>query len=199
MTTPHEMPDDPGAPEVTDEEATAAPGPELEPEEEAVVEGNELDDVPVTDPLAEAEAALAERTEDLQRLTAEYTNYRRRTDRERTAAIDGAKAAVVAELLPILDDLELAAQHGDLEGPFKAYAEKLQSTVASLGVTAFGEPGEEFNHDIHEAVQDISSGDDKAIGTVLRRGYRIGDRVIRTAMVVIDDAPAGDADTADAE
>ncbi len=189
------MPDDPGAPEVTDEEATAAPGPELEPEEEAVVEGNELDPdaVPVTDPVAEAEAALAERTEDLQRLTAEYTNYRRRTDRERTAAIEGAKAAVVAELLPILDDLELAAQHGDLEGPFKAYAEKLQSTVAGLGVTGFGEPGEEFNHDIHEAVQDISTGDDKAIGTVLRRGYRIGDRVIRTAMVVIDDAPAEDA------
>lgn len=137
---------------------------------------------------------LAERTEDLQRLTAEYTNYRRRTERERKAAVDQAKAGVVAQLLPILDDLVLAGQHGDLEdGPLKAFADKFRGTLESLGLAAFGEEGESFDPEIHEAVQDLSEGDEKVLGKVLRQGYFLNDKPVRTAMVIIAD-PAGEAE-----
>ncbi|MGJ4093445.1 nucleotide exchange factor GrpE [Corynebacterium macclintockiae] len=133
------------------------------------------------------EAELAERTEDLQRVTAEYTNYRRRVERDRASVITGAKAEVAAELLPILDDLEMAEQHGDLTGPLKSMSDKLQSVMASMKVEKFGEEGDEFDPNCHEAVQDTSSGDDKVLATILRRGYRLGDRVLRNAMVIIGD------------
>ena len=120
-------------------------------------------------------------------MTAEYTNYRRRVERDRVATIDGAKADVAAQLLPILDDLDLAESHGDLTGPLKATADKLQAVMRSMKVEAFGAEGDEFNPDHHEAVQDMSSGDDKVVGTVLRKGYRLGDRVLRNAMIVIED------------
>lgn len=135
------------------------------------------------------EALLAERTEDLQRLGAEYANYRRRTERERQGVIDGAKASVLGKFLPILDDLDLARQHGDLnDGPLKAISDKLVTALESEGLKPFGEEGEPFDPEIHEAVQDLSSGGEQALGTVLRRGYRVGDRVVRTAMVIIADA-----------
>lgn len=132
------------------------------------------------------EAQLAERTEDLQRVTAEYANYRRRTERDRVGIIDTAKAGVVGQLLPILDDLDLAQQHGDLtEGPLKTFADKFQSTLTGLKLEAFGETGELFDPEIHEAVQDLSQGDTKVLGTVLRKGYRFNGKLIRNAMVII--------------
>ena len=138
--------------------------------------------------VSDVEAQLAERTEDLQRVSAEYANYRRRTERDRQGIIDTAKASVLTQLLPILDDLELARQHGDLnEGPLKAFADKFTDTVTGLKLTPFGEEGETFDPEIHEAVQDLSSGEEKTLGTVLRRGYRVGDRVVRNAMVIIAD------------
>ncbi len=142
------------------------------------------------------EAQLAERTEDLQRISAEYANYRRRTERERSAIAETAKASVVTQLLPILDDLDLARQHGDLaDGPLKAFADKFQDTLKGAKLAAFGEEGEDFDPEVHEAVQDLSTGEEKKVGTVLRKGYRVGDRLIRTAMVIIAD-PAGGADEA---
>ncbi|KQB86105.1 nucleotide exchange factor GrpE [Corynebacterium lowii] len=141
-------------------------------------------------PEAEEPAAdpVAELTEDLQRVTAEYANYRRRSTRERQAAVEAARASVVSQLLPIMDDLALAKQHGDLEeGPLKAFSEKFHSTLDSLGLVAFGEEGEGFDPELHEAVQDSSSGDEKILGTVLRQGYRLGDKTIRHAMVMIAD------------
>ena len=132
-------------------------------------------------------AELAERTEDLQRVTAEYTNYRRRVERDRVSVITGAKADVASELLPILDDLEMAEQHGDLTGPLKSMSDKLHSVMASMKVEKFGEEGDEFDPNCHEAVQDTSSGDEKVLATVLRRGYRLEDRVLRNAMVIIGD------------
>lgn len=189
---------DPGAPENTDPEATSAESAEAAAAEAAEAQG-------VDEGLADAEAAaaeaegvnpednnsieaeLAERTEDLQRVTAEYTNYRRRVERDRASVITGAKAEVAAELLPILDDLEMAEQHGDLTGPLKSMSDKLQSVMASMKVEKFGEEGDEFDPNCHEAVQDTSSGDDKVLATVLRRGYRLGDRVLRNAMVIIGD------------
>lgn len=131
---------------------------------------------------------LAERTEDLQRLSAEYANYRRRTERERQVAVDGAKAQVLSQFLPILDDLELARQHGDLEdGPLKAIANKLEAVLSSQKLEPFGAEGDSFDPEIHEAVQDLSSGGEQVIGTVLRRGYRVGDKLVRNAMVIIAD------------
>ncbi|MCX2163857.1 nucleotide exchange factor GrpE [Corynebacterium auriscanis] len=130
---------------------------------------------------------LAERTEDLQRVTAEYTNYRRRVERDRASVIAGARADIAAQLLPIVDDLDLAESHGDLTGPLKAMADKLQGVLNSVKVEAFGVEGEEFNPELHEAVQDTSTGDDKVVGTVLRKGYRAEDRVLRHAMIILAD------------
>lgn len=135
----------------------------------------------------DVEAQLAERTEDLQRLNAEYTNYRRRTERDRQSVIETAKAKVISDLLPVLDDLDLAKQHGDLEGPLKAVADKLRKGLEQHSLTAFGEEGEPFDPEMHEAVQDLSSGDEQVLGTVLRQGYRVGERLVRNALVIIAD------------
>ena len=133
-------------------------------------------------------ALLAERTDDLQRVSAEYANYRKRVAQERQATIDQTTSNVVHKFLPVFDDLDLAEQHGDLkEGPLTAFAGKLTGILGELKVTPFGEKGDEFNPEIHEAVQDLSSGDEKRLGVVLRKGYMIGDRLLRTAMVIIDD------------
>lgn len=141
------------------------------------------------------EAELAERTEDLQRITAEYANYRRRTQAEKQQVIEVAKAGVLTQFLPVLDDLELAEKHGDLaEGsPLRSFRDKLVGITEALKLTPFGEAGEEFDAERHEAVQDLSEGDQKVIGTVLRRGYQVEDRLVRTAMVIIaDPAPQGE-------
>ena len=139
------------------------------------------------DPQEALTKELAERTEDLQRVTAEYTNYRRRVERDRASVIAGAKADVASQLLPILDDLALAESHGDLTGPLKAMADKLQSIMNSVQVEAFGAEGDEFDPELHEAVQDTSTGDEKVVGTVLRKGYRMPGRVLRNAMIILAD------------
>ena len=217
-------PQDPGNPANTDPEATSAEAAEAAAAEAASADGAvdeaaEAQADAATAGTAEAEAAvedaahdiadedasaensleaqLAERTEDLQRLNAEYTNYRRRTERDRQAVIETTKAKVLADFLPILDDMELARQHGDLnEGPLKAIADKLTGVLTTNQLTPFGAEGDAFDPEVHEAVQDLSTGDEQVIGTVLRRGYTVGERVVRTAMVIIAD-PAESADTAD--
>ncbi len=143
----------------------------------------------------DVEAELAERTEDLQRVSAEYANYRRRTERDREALVLNAKASVLTALLPVLDELELAQQHGDMEdgSPLKAFGDKLRDTLKGQKLEPFGEEGEAFDPEMHEAVQDLSSGEEKALGTVLRKGYKVGDRLVRTAMVIIADPAEGTA------
>ena len=142
------------------------------------------------DPVAAIQRELDERTEDLQRLSAEFANYRRRVDRDREAERVQAKAKLAGELLVLADDLDRAEEHGDLTDgtPLKAFADKFRGVLTAQGVEEFGTAGEEFNPDIHEAVQDLSEGDDKVLANVLRKGYRINDRVIRTAMVIIGDS-----------
>lgn len=214
MTNPYneQMPDDPGAPEATDEQYVSPDQAESLADEAAESEALATDEDPLlaadadledTAEIADAEVnpdadgdgavsdielQLAERTESLQRVSAEYANYRRRTERERSQAGDNAKAKVATQLLPLLDDLDLAEQHGDLsEGPIKAFADKFRGIVNGQGITEFGAEGDEFNPEIHEAVQDLSQGDTKVVGTVLRKGYMIGDRLVRNAMVIISD------------
>ncbi|MEU2040251.1 nucleotide exchange factor GrpE [Nocardia niwae] len=134
---------------------------------------------------------LAERTADLQRLTAEYANYRRRVERDRKAAIDSAKASVVTELLGVLDDLDRARAHGDLEsGPLRSVADKLTAALLKQGLEEFGSEGEPFDPTLHEAVQHEGSGHDPVIGIVMRKGYRFGDRVLRHALVGVTDGVA---------
>ncbi|MBO0854079.1 MAG: nucleotide exchange factor GrpE [Nocardia sp.] len=145
-------------------------------------------ETPAAEAASESGTELAERTADLQRLTAEYANYRRRVERDRKAAIDSAKAAVVTELLGVLDDLDRARAHGDLEsGPLKSVADKLATALRKQGLEEFGTEGEPFDPTLHEAVQHEGEGHDPVIGVVMRKGYRFGDRVLRHALVGVSD------------
>jgi molecular chaperone GrpE len=154
--------------------------------------------------IAELTAEVAERTADLQRLSAEYANYRRRVDRDREAVLVNARAQFVGDLLTVLDDLERADKHGDLVGPFKSVADKLVGVVQKLGLEPFGTEGEPFDPTVHEAVQhevaEVDGPTVTVLSAVLRRGYRIGDRVLRPAMVMVTErADDGTAEAAPAD
>ena len=147
--------------------------------------------------LAAARAEAEERTADLKRITAEYANYRKRVDRDRSAVVDGATGAVLASLLPVLDDIERARAHGDLTGAFKAVADQLEAGLEKLGLRPFGSVGDAFDPMLHEAVAHQGSAE-VSVPTcmvVLRRGYRQGDRLLRPALVTVAD-PAEDAPAA---
>src|SRR5215472_12954841 len=152
---------------------------------------------------AEAVAKLAERTADLQRLQAEYANYRKRVDRDRMAVREQALANVLHELLPVLDDIGRAREHGELTGGFKSVGESLEGLVAKLGLTSFGEPGDPFDPTLHEALLHSYSADvtEPTAVQILQPGYRVGDRIIRPARVAVaepgDDAPAATQDADD--
>ncbi len=130
---------------------------------------------------------LAERTNDLQRVNAEYANYRKRSEREREGLASIAQAALIAELLPVLDDIDRADQHGDLNGGFKNVADSLRAVLERAGLEAFGTDGEPFDPSVHEAVAHTTSPDveSESVSGVMRRGYRQGDRVLRAAMVAV--------------
>ncbi len=132
---------------------------------------------------------VAELTADLQRVQADFANYRKRALRDQEAAGERAKAVVVSQLLPVIDDLERARSHGDLEsGPLKSVADKLAAALAGLGLVEFGTEGEVFDPSLHEAVQHEGDGSDPVIGTVMRKGYKLGELVLRPAMVAVVDA-----------
>ncbi|MEU2700625.1 nucleotide exchange factor GrpE [Micromonospora aurantiaca (nom. illeg.)] len=132
---------------------------------------------------------LEERTRDLQRVTAEYANYRKRVDRDRNLVQEQATGAVLTALLPILDDLDRAREHGDLVGPFGSVAEQLTGALAKFGLTAFGETGDPFDPTRHEAVAHQTSADvtEPTCVQVMRRGYQLGERLLRPAMVAVAD------------
>lgn len=140
------------------------------------------------------EEQLAERTADLQRLQAEYVNYKRRVDRDRELVRAQGEAAVLHSLLTVLDDIARAADHGELEGGFKAVADALHQAVAKHKLEAFGAEGEPFDPAHHEAVfhaGESAEVDTTTVHSVMRTGYRHGDRVLRPATVgVVDPAAA---------
>jgi molecular chaperone GrpE len=153
-----------------------------------------VDEAPAAQPTSGAgggdlESQLAERTEDLQRVTAEYANYRRRVDRDRTLVVDQAAERFALQLFPIVDDIERARDHGDLTGAFKVVAERVLGLLDGLGVAAFGVAGDPFDPSLHEAVIHDTSSEVSVptATTVLRQGFRRGDRVLRTAMVAVTD------------
>lgn len=148
------------------------------------------DTVPVDERVAALEATVAERTADLQRLQAEFTNYRRRVERDREVVRERAVGNLLVGLLPVLDDIGRARSHGELEGGFKAVADSLEATVTKLGLQPFGEAGEPFDPTVHEAlVHTLSSEvDGPTVTEVYQPGYRLGDTVIRPARVLVADA-----------
>jgi molecular chaperone GrpE len=162
---------------------------------------------PTSESTASADAVLLEeRTRDLQRIQAEYANYRKRAERERLAAGELAIGRVLGELLPVLDDLERAKAHGDLTGALKAVADKLEQVTSKLGLQVFGEVGDPFDPSIHEAVMHDES-DSVSVPTataVLRPGYKHGERLLRPAMVGVTDpvsytVPTGDQPATEAQ
>ncbi|MEE3064233.1 MAG: nucleotide exchange factor GrpE [Actinomycetota bacterium] len=153
---------------------------------------------PAAEPADQGDGKVAELTADLQRVQADFANYRKRALRDQQAAADRAKAAVVNQLLGVLDDLDRARKHGDLEsGPLKSVADKLESALTGLGLSAFGQEGEDFDPVLHEAVQHEGDGSRPVIGTVMRQGYKLGDQVLRHALVGVVDTvdDEGDAGT----
>lgn len=170
----------------------AAPAPE-QPAEDADNPANGVGPDDLGAELVGARSAVAALTNDLQRLQAEYVNYKRRVDRDREVHRDVAVGSVIEAMLPVLDDIHLARQHGDLEGgPFAAIADKLEGVLSKFGVVRFGEPGEAFDPMHHEALMHVEA--ELAEGTqgttvvqVLQPGYRIGERVIRAARVAVAD------------
>ena len=128
-------------------------------------------------------------TADLQRLQAEYSNYRKRVERDRAVASEIAVASVLAELLSTLDDIDRAAQHGELTGGFKSVADQLIATTTKLGLEKYGTDGDEFDPQIHEALMHETSAEVKvATATkILQPGYKFKERVLRPARVAVTD------------
>ena len=143
--------------------------------------------------LAEEDTMAASLLADLQRLQAEYVNYKKRVDRDREVIRHSAVGSVVESLLPVLDDIHMARQAGDLaDGPFAAIADKLEATLGRYGVERLGEAGQEFDPNVHEALMHVEADlPEGATGTtvvqVLQPGYRIGDRLVRAARVSVAD------------
>jgi molecular chaperone GrpE len=153
--------------------------------------------------MATLKEQIAERTADLQRLQAEYANYRKRVDRDRTVVRELALASVLSELLPALDAIGRARQHDELSGGFKSVAESLESAASKLGLVTYGSQGEPFDPQIHEALTHSYSPDVTEVTCVeiLQPGYKVGDRILRPARVAVaepaigpDDASAPEAD-----
>jgi molecular chaperone GrpE len=141
----------------------------------------------VVDPFTDAELQLAERTADLQRVQAEYANYRRRVERDRQAVAEQALAAVFAGLLPVLDDLDRARAHDEVTGGFAIVADGLEATLAKLGLERFGDAGEPFDPTVHEALTHGYSAEvsEPVAAEIFQSGYRVGERVLRPARVAV--------------
>ena len=156
-------------------------------EDEATPEATDVAEAPgqEIDPVATL-------TSDLQRLQAEYANYRKRVERDRAVAHDSAVGAVLTELLALLDDVDRAEQHGELSGGFKAVADQLNSITSRIGLEKYGTEGEAFDPQVHEALMHEESAD-VAVATaskILQPGYKYKERILRPARVAVTD-PAG--------
>jgi molecular chaperone GrpE len=211
VTSPHESehldhePDPATEPAGEPQETTApqqAPGPTVgEGDEMADDVTDTIDNLAADSPndlvadLAKAQQDVVDLTADLQRLQAEYVNYKRRVDRDRELVKQNAMFTVLSSLLPVLDNLDRAREHGELEGGFKALADSLERIVAEKGLIKFGKPGEEFDPNFHEALMHAYSPDvtTTTCQNIVSAGYQLGDRVVRPARVtVVDPEPAGE-------
>jgi molecular chaperone GrpE len=142
---------------------------------------------------ADLAAQLAERTADLQRLQAEYANYRKRVDRDRAAVREQAVASTLGGLLPVLDAINQAREHGELSGGFKSVADSLQAALGRLGLVTYGEKGDPFDPKIHEALIHSYSSDvtEDTCVEILQPGYKVGERILRAARVAVAEPATG--------
>lgn len=173
---------------LSDERQPEAPAPPVVDEPTPPVSGQPAGDAgPLGAELEALRAELEERTNDLQRVTAEYANYRKRVDRDRGLIAEQTTGSVLLALLPILDDLDRAREHGDLVGPFGTVAEQLTAAVGKFGLIAFGEKGDPFDPTRHEAVAHSTSAEvsEPTCVEVMRRGYLLGERLLRPALVAV--------------
>jgi len=163
-------------------EQPAAPGPAPADEFDQIVEGLEGD-------FEAVDTKVAELTADLQRVHAEYANYRKRVERDRETVKDLAVGAALGDMLPVLDDIGRARDHGDLEGAFKSVAESFESTIARLGLEKYGVAGDEFDPTIHEAISHATSPEvtGPTCTQVFQPGYRYKGKVLRPAIVAVTD------------
>ena len=142
------------------------------------------------DPQATLQLRIDELTGDLQRLQAEYLNYKRRVDRDRELVRENATYVALAPIVDVLDTIDRAREHAPLEGGFKAVADQLERIVAGLGLTKFGEPGELFDPTLHEALSHLGTDPgvtETTVKVIAKAGYRIGERVVRAAQVLVVD------------
>ncbi|MFF5537306.1 nucleotide exchange factor GrpE [Streptomyces cinerochromogenes] len=168
--------------------------PKAAPEEGAAPAGDgHAENAGLVAQLDQVRTALGERTADLQRLQAEYQNYRRRVERDRIAVKEIAIANLLTELLPVLDDIGRAREHGELVGGFKSVAESLETVAAKMGLQQFGKEGEPFDPTIHEALMHSYAPDvtETTCVAILQPGYRIGERTIRPARVAVAEPQPG--------
>lgn len=168
-----------------DPDALTEVTPGTEPPE-APADGSEEDEV------TRLRSELEERTADLKRLQAEFVNYKRRVERDRELLEENATYKVLTPIIEVLDTIDRAREHGELESGLKAVAEQLERTVTNLGLTKFGEAGDPFDPELHEALSHTGEDPDVKVTTcsvVAKAGYRIGDRVVRAAQVLVVDPP----------
>jgi len=179
--------------------ASVAGGEDDETASQAAAEGSGRAGQAETGELASSLVTrVAERTADLQRVEAEFASYRKRVERDRVAVREQELAKVLSELLPVLDDIGRAREHGELTGGFKLVAESLEGITVSLGLTSYGEVGDRFDPELHEALMHSDSADvsEPTCAQILQPGYKVGERIIRPSRVAVagpsDDGPAAD-------
>jgi molecular chaperone GrpE len=193
VTQPHPTPEgsagaDPSAELPHEAEAAEEPAAAVDENVEEIPADEDVDELTAT------KAALDERTADLQRLQAEFLNYKRRVDRDRELVRQNATYHALAPITEVLDTIDRAREHGDLDPGFRAVAEQLERVVTGLGLTKFGEVGDPFDPRIHEALSHIGEDPEVQVTTnkvVAKSGYRLGDRVVRAAQVLVVDPPTG--------
>ncbi|GAA1504833.1 nucleotide exchange factor GrpE [Nocardioides humi] len=187
--TPEGEPQETAAPSPEGQDQSEAPEPPAA-SEPADTAAEQAEATPEADELAVTRMELEERTLDLQRLQAEFLNYKRRVDRDRELLRENATYAALTPIIDVLDTIDRAREHEPLEGGFKAVAEQLERVVAGLGLVKFGEPGDAFDPTIHEALSHIGTDAEVEVTTckvVAKAGYKIGDRVVRAAQVLVVD------------
>ncbi|MFF3750377.1 nucleotide exchange factor GrpE [Streptomyces sp. NPDC002018] len=187
-----EKPDVPSGANHDDATPNAA-GPDSVKEPGPAASAGDVQEVALKAQLDQVRMALNERTADLQRLQAEYQNYRRRVERDRVTVKEIAVASLLTELLPVLDDIGRARDHEELVGGFKSVAESLETVVAKLGLQQFGTEGEPFDPTIHEALMHSYAPDvtETTCVAILQPGYRFGERTIRPARVAVAEPQPG--------
>ncbi len=170
---------------VSDPEEQETPAPQGE---------GEPVDVEPEDELTAAQRQLEERTADLQRLQAEFVNYKRRVERDRDLVRQNATFDALAPIVEVLDTIDRAREHGELDGGFKAVADQLERVVAASGLVRFGDVGDPFDPTLHEALSHLGTDPEVEVTTVkhvAKGGYRMGDRVVRAAQVLVVDPADG--------